>query len=66
MPRAYTLERAAYEQCRLRMQGYLAARFLHQRDRQGRPTGRFVIEPGEHVDLPARLLRQREMNDATS
>ena len=58
MPRVYTLEQAAYIQCCLRQQGYLDASFTHQRDRRGRPTGHFVVTPGEHTDLPARLLRQ--------
>lgn len=55
--KTHTLEAAAYYQCRLRMNGYPNAKFYHQRHPTGRPTGRFIVVPGEHTDLPARLLK---------
>lgn len=57
MPRTYTLEAAAYEVCQLRMAGYSDAKFYHHRLKNGKPTGRFIIVPGEHVDIPAKTLK---------
>ena len=58
MPLRMTLEKAGYMQAVLRQQGYTKASFTHVRDKQGRPTGQFRVDPGPLEDIPLRLVRQ--------
>ena len=55
--KTFTLEEAGYQVAVLRGMGYWEAAFTHKRDKDGKPTGLFIVMPGELIGTPVRYTR---------
>ena len=60
MDKTYSLEEAGYAVATLRQARHTEAVFTHQRDKDGRPTGRFIVDAGPQTDVPLRVLRSHQ------
>ena len=60
MVKTYSLEDAGYAVAILRQAGHTTATFTHERDNDGRPTGRFIVDSGPLTDVPLRVLRSHQ------